>query len=126
MTEECKWSYTKDGKHREFTLPGPFANAEGKKVCQDCLKYLGLVNPAPKEASPVTSTDMNSLKLLMNGTLTEWETKFLNDIKAKPEWTKNQRTTFEKVRDKYFKQSAPAQPQTTAVTYDVPDDFNLF
>ena len=126
MTEECKWSYTKDGKHREFILPGPFANAEGKKVCQDCLKYLGLVNPAPKEASPVTSTDMNNLKLLMNGTLTEWETKFLNDIKSKTEWTKNQRATFEKVRDKYFKQSAPAQPQTTAVTYDIPDDFNLF
>lgn len=126
MTEECKWSYTKDGKHREFILPGPFLNAEGKKVCQDCLKYLGLVNPAPKETSPVTGTDMNSLKLLMNGTLTEWETKFLNDIKSKPEWTKNQRATFEKVRDKYFKQSAPTQPQTEAVTYDVPDDFNLF
>ena len=126
MTDECKWSYTKDGKHREFTLPGPFPNAEGKKVCQDCLKYLGLVNPAPKEASPVTGTDMNNLKLLMNGTLTEWETKFLNDIKSKTEWTKNQRTTFEKVRDKYFKQSAPVQPKTEAVTYDIPDDFNLF
>jgi hypothetical protein len=123
MTDECKWSYTKDGKHREFILPGPFTQAAGKKVCQDCLKWLGYHEPVAKETSPVSEDDRSSLHLLQAGKLPDWEAKFINDVAKRHEFTEKQRTIFNRIKDEYLKTAK--KQETTA--YDIPDDaFDLF
>lgn len=126
--EECKWSYAKDGTHREFILPGPFHNAKGKKICQDCCKYLGLIEPIEKEASgpatPVTQEDRDAFHMLQAGTLPEWETKFISDIAKRHELSAKQRKIFERVKSQFIKTTAKKEEPAK---YDIPDDaFDLF
>lgn len=132
--DECKWSHTKDGKHREFILPGPFAKAEGKKVCQDCCRFLGWHNqremaPGTSQVaynSKVTSEDRDTIFLLQAEKLTDWETKFVSDISKRHEWSEKQRVTFERVKSKYFtskpSQEKKIEPASTAPSTPA-DDF---
>lgn len=122
MAEECKWSFTKDGKHREFILPGPFLQAAGKKVCQDCLKYLGWHEPqerGEKIVTPVSAEDRNAFFLLKDGPLPEWEAKFIGDISKRHELTEKQRTIFERIKKQYLSEN---KTPTEAQKYDFPDD----
>lgn len=122
MTDECKWSFTKDGKHREFILPGPFSQARGKKVCQDCLKYLGWHEPAEKTVTPVSEDDRNSLFLLREGPLPDWEAKFIGDISKRHELTEKQRTIFERIKAQYLSSKASTPTKDEAQKYDFNDD----
>jgi len=110
--DECKWSFDRSGKHREFILPGPFAKANGKLVCQDCLKFLGwheLKSPEPKKEDPdnpmepATEEEKTTLYLLAKGQLPEWESKFVSDLTKKDIWSKKQRKIFDRLCHQYIK-----------------------
>ena len=122
MTEECKWSFTKDGQHREFILPGPFGQARGKKVCQDCLKYLGWHEPAEKSVTPVSADDRGVFHLLKDGPLPEWEAKFISDISKRHELTEKQRTIFDRIKNQYLSSKTSTQIKNEAQKYDFNDD----
>lgn len=134
---ECKWSYHRDGSHREFILPGPFSKAKGKKVCQDCCRFLGWhelheEKPAYAPASPVsdvTPEDRDLIHLLQSEKLPDWETKFVHDLSRKNAWTEKQRAVFDRVRKKYLKTPDPQpkeekhEPTVSAVPTLGADDF---
>ena len=120
MTDECKWSYTKDGNHREFILPGPFSQAAGKRICQDCCKYLGWNQPVEKTVTPVTPDDRDTIHLLQAETLPDWETKFISDVAKRHEWSEKQRTIFDRIKNQHLKTTAKTPSE--APSYELPDD----
>lgn len=125
-TTECKWSYTKDGKHREFILPGPFSKADGKKVCQDCCRFLGWHNEnKPLEAPPASfepgAVERDCIHLLEAGNLNDWEKKFCADIARKHAWTEKQHAAFKRIRDKYLKEGKKNESTSTVPNPDFND-----
>lgn len=110
--EPCKWSHAGDNEHREFVLPGPFKKdgVTGKKVCQDCCRFLGWVW-ADREEKPVEKTasispDRDLLHLLQTRLSemveNDWEQTFLKDLSKRNNWSAKQLQAFERIRSKFF------------------------
>lgn len=108
--EPCKWSHTGDDLHREFVLPGPFKKdgVNGKKVCQDCCRFLGWVwadnqeKTQEKVASISPHRDLLHLVQTKIGEMNEWEQTFLKDLSKRNNWSAKQLQAFERIRSKFF------------------------
>lgn len=133
--DECKWSFGQTGKHREFILPGPFGKANGKLVCQDCLKFLGWHELKEKEKKedldnpiePATEGEKTTLYLLAKGQLPDWEAKFVSDLMKKDNWSRKQRNIFDRLCHQYIKveKTSDDQREPTNPTTDAIDDFEV-
>ena len=106
--EPCKWSYSGDNEHREFVLPGPFKKdgVTGKKVCQDCCRFLGWVWREEKavEKTASISPDRDLLHLVQTklSEMNDWEQTFLKDLSKRNNWSAKQLQAFERIRSKFF------------------------
>lgn len=140
MSDECKWSHAKDGSHRVFILPGPFSKGVGKKICQDCCRYLGWDDgstqtapsappsdlPPRAPATDTTKLEREQAYLLVTGTkLPDWEAKFVSDIQKKGVWTEKQRAVFQRIVKKYLKpnETKPAEEPKHDSIPPIDDDF---
>jgi hypothetical protein len=131
--DDCKWSFDRSGKHREFILPGPFAKANGKLVCQDCLKFLGWHEIKAQEKKedldnpiePATDEEKTTLYILVKGQLPEWEAKFVSDLMKKEMWSKKQRKIFERLCNQYIKVEKTSNEQLEPTTSESTSDFEV-